>query len=76
MIDIEEIKRASEQNSDTIVIGTSESGLAQVTERAKKEIRSKGIDLIINITGEATRIFNQLMKEGKKKIIGLFHLSC
>jgi len=82
LIDTEEVKRAIEQNPDTIIIGTGESGLAEVTERAKEEIRSKGIELIIDITEEAVKTFN-IIKEGsekeegkQRKVIGLFHLTC
>lgn len=81
VIDVQDIKRAIEQNPDTIIIGTGESGVAEVTETAKKEIQSKGIELIIEITGEAVKSFNLLLKKSeeaknKKKIIGLFHLTC
>jgi len=82
VIDVEEVKRAIEQNPDTIIIGTGESGLAKVTERAKEEIKSKGIELIIDITEQATKTFNiikeeSVEEEGKqRKVIGLFHLTC
>lgn len=76
LIDVEDVKRAIEKNPETIIIGTGESGVAEVTEEAKKEIQSKGIELIIEITGEAVKTFNILKKKGEKKIIGLFHLTC
>lgn len=82
VIDAEDVKRAVEQNPDTIIIGTGEVGSAQVTEAAKKEIKSKGIKLIVDLTGEATKTFNIINEgseeeEGKqRKVIGLFHLTC
>ena len=82
MIGVEEVKRAAEQNPDVIIIGTGESGVAEVTEEAKNFIKQKGIDLIIDKTGEAVRTFNILKEESEeeegeqKKIIGLFHLTC
>jgi hypothetical protein len=82
IIDAEEVKRAIDQNPETIIIGTGESGMAEVTEKAKKEIESKGIELIIDITGEAIKTFNILLEESKieegkqKRVIGLFHLTC
>ncbi len=82
LINAEDVKRAIEQNPDLIVIGTGESGIAKVTERAKEEILSKGIGLIVDKTEEAVKTFN-IQKEraeeedGKqKKVIGLFHLTC
>ena len=82
IIDVEDIKRALEENPEVIVIGTGESGIAKVTERAQKEIEERGIKLIIDITGEAVKTFNIIKEEsesgeGKQtKIIGLFHLTC
>ena len=82
IIDVADVKRAIEQNPDTIIIGIGEVGGAKVTEAAKKEITSKGIKLIIDITGEATKTFNIINGESEeeegeqKKAIGLFHLTC
>ena len=82
VIDVEDVKRAVEQNPETIVIGTGESGIARVTEEAKKFIQEKGIKLVIDKTEEATKTFNVIneesaLEEGKQnKVIGLFHLTC
>ena len=81
-IDVEEVKRAVEQNPEIIVIGTGEPGLAEVTEETKEFIRGKGIELIVDKTEDAVKTFNvineeSLEEEGRqKKIIGLFHLTC
>lgn len=81
-IDVEDVKRAVEQNPETIVIGTGESGAAKVTEEAKKFIKDKRIELIIDMTEQATRTFNirkeeSEEEEGKQeRVIGLFHLTC
>jgi len=82
VIDVEDVKRAVEQNPDTIIIGTGESGVARVTEDAQKFIKEKGIKLIIDLTEQATKTFNirkeeSEEEEGKQeKVIGLFHLTC
>jgi len=82
IVDVEDVKRAVEQSPDTIIIGIGSSGMAKVTEEAKKEILSKGIGLIIDKTEEAVRTFNVQSEESKeeegrqKKVIGLFHLTC
>ena len=41
VIDLEDIQRAIDQNPDTIVIGTGESGAAKVTDRLKQELKVK-----------------------------------
>jgi len=81
-IGIEEVKRAIDQKPNTIVIGTGESGLAEITPEAKEEIEKKGIKLIIDKTEEAVKTFNVLKEDSKEeegveeKVIGLFHLTC
>jgi hypothetical protein len=81
-INIGEVKRAIEQKPDTIVIGTGESGLAEVTLEAQKEIEKNGIKLIIDKTEEAVKTFNVIKEESKEeegleeRVIGLFHLTC
>lgn len=82
VIDVDDVKRAIEQNPETIIIGTGESGVARVTEDAQKAIKSKGIELIIDKTEEAVKTFNIIKEESVKeegrqrKVIGLFHLTC
>lgn len=82
LIDLEDIKRALDESPETIVIGTGESGMAQVTENAQKAIQAKGIKLVIDQTEQATKTFNiinenSVEEEGKQeKVIGLFHLTC
>lgn len=80
LIDVGDIRRAVEGDPETIIIGTGETGVAQVTSEAQKFIREKGIKLIIDLTEPAIKNFN-LMKErtekgDQKKVIGLFHLTC
>lgn len=69
--DIEEVLN---QNPEAIVIGTGEMGVAKVSEEAQEEIRKKGEELIIKPTSEAVGVFNSL--KNKKKVVGLFHLTC
>lgn len=82
VIDVDDVKRAIEVNPETIIIGNGASGVARVTEAAKKEIESKGIELIIDLTEEAVKTFNIIKEESESeegeqnKVIGLFHLTC
>lgn len=82
IIDVDDLKRATEQNPDTIIIGTGQAGIAKVTENAQKFIQERRIKLIIDKTEEAVRTFNIILEESEteeekqNKIIGLFHLTC
>jgi len=82
VIDIEDIQRAFEQKPEIIIFGTGAYGVAKITERAKRAIEEKGVQLIIDRTGEAVKTFNTICKESEKetgkqkRVIGLFHLTC
>lgn len=82
VIDLEDVKRAVEQNPDTIIIGTGESGIARVTEDTQRFITKENIKLVIDKTGEAVKTFNIIKRESEReegrqrKVIGLFHLTC
>lgn len=82
IIDVEDVLPAMEQNPEVIVIGTGETGMAKVTEAAKREIEARGIKLLIDKTEQAAKTFNIRKEESEEeegrqeKIIGLFHLTC
>jgi len=63
IVDLDDITRALEQNPEIIIIGTGESGIAKVFGRLKQEVESKGIQLIIDRTEQATKTFNIIVKE-------------
>lgn len=80
-IDIEDVKRAIEQNPEIIILGTGAYGMCEVTQECKDFIEEKGIKLIIDNTEEAVKSFNIILEKLKKEIektkaIGLFHLTC
>jgi hypothetical protein len=82
VIYLEDIEEAVALNPDTIIIGTGESGVAQVDEKTRKFIIEKGIKLIIDKTEDAVKTFNVIRddseeEEGEQnKVIGFFHLTC
>ena len=71
VIDIDDIWIG--QKPDVIVIGTGDSGVAKVTDKARQIIEDKGIKLIIDVTSKAIKVFNYLQGQN---IIGFFHLTC
>jgi len=73
-VNFEDIEKVLKKKPEVIIIGTGALGVAQVSEKIKKEIPSQGIKLIIDHTDKAVEIFNQLSK--KKKVVGFFHLTC
>lgn len=75
LIDVESVQPALLKFPEVIIIGTGQSGVAQVLDATKKEIEKRGVELIIEETPMAVGIFNDL-KNQERKVIGLFHLTC
>lgn len=81
IIDLEDLEKALKSNPKIVIIGTGELGVAKLTERAKKELEKRGIQLIIDITPKAVKAFNIFAREFKEQkrnqgFVGLFHLTC
>lgn len=79
-IDLKDIENALFYNPDLVIIGTGFYGEAEVTEELKQFFQSKEIDLLVDDTDSASKIFNEKIKTFKKndfpKVIGFFHLTC
>ena len=62
---------------DVLIIGTGASGVMKVPEETLKFIKSKGIEVYVEITGKAVELFNKLQSEKSgKRIIAALHLTC
>lgn len=72
---ITDLYRALEQEPEVIILGTGDYGVARVGEKVKNELEKQGIELIIEKTADAVKIFNNYIKKNKK-VTGLFHLTC
>jgi hypothetical protein len=82
LIDVDDVKRAVEEEPEVIVIGSGYSGMAKVSQAAKNFIEERKIALTVDVTGEAVKTFNIICEESEeeegksKRVIGLFHLTC
>lgn len=72
MVDVE---RALASEPEMLIFGIGESGVAKVDVELIKLLRKRGIEHITLKTPLAVKAFNKAM-EDKKKVIGLFHLTC
>ena len=72
---IDDVMPAIKANPKIIIIGTGSSGVVQVTDDIKQKIEQKGIKLIVEKTGEACRIYNDLRKK-EKRVAAVLHSTC
>jgi hypothetical protein len=70
--DVEDILTAA---PDVLVVGTGYAGNMRLKETLRARLQQKGIEIIVERTGDAVKTFNQLRLEGKY-VAGAFHLTC
>ncbi len=59
-----------------LVVGQGRFGLMKITPEFLALVRELGIELHAGRSAEAVKMYNQLWKEGRRDIIGAFHLTC
>jgi hypothetical protein len=72
---VEDIKEALKEKLDVLVVGTGYSGLVKVLPETEKYVRSRGVELIVQRTGEAYKTFNRFVQSGKR-VVAALHLTC
>lgn len=73
-IAIEDLKDFPEK-FEILVIGNGASGVCEVPDEIVRFFEKKGIEVIVQMTGEATKTYNKLLSE-EKDVVGAFHLTC
>lgn len=59
---------------DVLVIGTGSSGLMKVGEEVLRELKARGIEVIVLPSKDACEAYNKL--KDHKRVMGVFHLTC
>ena len=70
-----EILEILKGNPDIVIVGTGQNGAMEVNEDFSNEVQKKGIELIIEKTPEAIKIYNERIKK-RKRINALIHTTC
>ena len=60
---------------EILVIGNGASGVCQVPDETIDYVKKTGADVIVQMTGEAVKTYNQFLSDGKD-VVGAFHLTC
>ncbi len=60
---------------DDVVIGTGYSGLMRVDKEVVEEFERRGVRVHIANTREAVRLYNSLVKQGRR-VMAFLHLTC
>jgi len=73
-LSLDDISQVLTENAEVLIVGTGASGLMRVLPEAQKELEARNIKLIVEPTGEARDIYNQLSQF--QKVVAALHLTC
>ncbi|RLG33351.1 hypothetical protein DRN97_05235 [Methanosarcinales archaeon] len=71
---IEDIEPVVKEEPEVLIVGTGKYGILKVLPETKEYIESKRIELIIEVTDRACKIYNALSKD--RKTVAALHLTC
>ena len=71
---IEDVEHIIQQRFDMLVIGTGAHDMMKVLPETRRFFESRGVEVIIEKTAEACKIYNKLSES--KSVIAAFHLTC
>jgi len=71
---IADIESVFEEKPEVLIVGTGKFGILKVLPETKEYIESKGIELIVEPTDKACKMYNEISKE--KKTVAALHLTC
>ena len=74
-VDVDDVTDILDAQTDCVVFGTGKTGLMKVSDRLRKELAARGVELIAEPSPQAMDTFNRLVDEGRKVAAG-FHLTC
>jgi hypothetical protein len=73
-LEIKDISDILQEPPEVLIIGTGSAGVLKVPEDVQVDIKKRGIELIIERTGDACNIYNNLALE--KRVVAALHLTC
>lgn len=73
-LQVEDLEEVLEAKPEVLVVGTGYYGEMMVPTETRKQVESGGIELIIEKTAEACKVFNHLSES--RKVVAVLHLTC
>jgi hypothetical protein len=73
-LNLKDISLILREEPEILVVGTGASDLMKVLPEVEREAEARNIQLIVQPTGEAWEIYNQLSQT--QKVIAVLHLTC
>jgi hypothetical protein len=74
LLHVEDVEHILQEGLDVIVIGTGAHSMMEVLPETKRFFESRGIEIIIEKTAAACKIYNDISVS--KKVVAALHLTC
>ncbi|WP_457591604.1 Mth938-like domain-containing protein [Geoglobus sp.] len=74
-VSVEDLEKILHLNPEVVVFGTGAHGRMRVDESVREFLKSRGIDVIEDDSFSAVKIFESLLRSGKKAVLAI-HLTC
>lgn len=74
-LSIEDLDEVIDYKPELLIVGKGASGCMSIPTLTRNVLKDKQIEIIDKNTDEASQIFNEQIKKGKK-VVGAFHLTC
>ncbi len=74
-VQLEDVKEIFDYKPEVVVFGTGAYGRMIVDDDVVEKLKSIGSEVYIDITGKAVKIYNDMLKKGKKVVLAA-HLTC
>jgi hypothetical protein len=71
---LEDLEEIPLEGTDTLIVGTGFLGVMKVGNDVRAFMKDNGIQLFVEKTKDAVRIYNEMEQQGK--VVGAFHLTC
>ncbi len=73
-LNLKDITSIMNENPEILLVGTGAPGMMKVLPEVEREAEARNIQLIVQPTGEACEIYNQLSPTNR--VIAALHLTC
>jgi hypothetical protein len=74
LLQMEDLEEILKEKPGILIIGTGYMGVMKVPRVLKEQLENKGIDLYVERSGKAVKLFNGV--DTTKGVIAAFHLTC
>jgi hypothetical protein len=74
-VQLEDVASILDLDFEVIIFGTGANGRVRVDDEVVRAFKERGKEVIVAMTGEAVKVYNELLKKNRKVILAA-HLTC